>query len=292
MSGRGRGPRTWSSRGRRARRTRAAGSARNRGRWGGLRGRSCGGSLDRERSDNSTGRLHRSFGLLQCEGKGAFLSDLNPRRDLTGRARPADLRGECPPAPACGGRLPLYFAPKAYRSRRASDRRHVGGGLERARCDNSTGRLLRGFGHLQYEGKVAFLSDLNPRRDLTGPARPADLRGECPPAPACGGRPPLYFAPKAYRSRRASDRRHAGKAGQPVFRLWAAVQDSTLVRMSLGAQSGRSRRPRADAGGHLPPMAFAPAPTIFKKKRLSVGPQGPWSLRLPGRRLPVNKNPP
>src|SRR3546814_2471419 len=30
------------------------------------------------------------------------------------------------------------------------------------------------------------VSDRTPRRDLTGPTRPAGLRGECPPASACG----------------------------------------------------------------------------------------------------------
>src|SRR3546814_11198997 len=61
--------------------------------------------------------LHRTPGRVSC-----FLSDRAPRRDLTGPARPAGLRGECPPASACGGCLLLYFAPKACRSRRAADR--------------------------------------------------------------------------------------------------------------------------------------------------------------------------
>src|SRR3546814_5737357 len=38
-------------------------------------------------------------------------------------------------------------------------------------------------------GRVScFLSDRVPRRDLTGPAPPAGIRGKCPPASACGGR--------------------------------------------------------------------------------------------------------
>src|SRR3546814_3915503 len=58
--------------------------------------------------------LHPTPGRVSC-----FLSDRVPRRDLTGPARPARLRGNCPPASACGGCLLLDFAPKAYRPRRA-----------------------------------------------------------------------------------------------------------------------------------------------------------------------------
>src|SRR3546814_19495619 len=112
-----------------------------------------------------------------------------------------------------------------------------------------------------YEMRISDWSSYVCSSDL--PARPADLRGECPQAPACGGRLPLYFAPKAYRSRRASDRRHAGKDGQPVFRLWAAVHVLTWVRISLGGKSRSRRRPQADAGGHWTTRAYAPAHTIF-----------------------------
>src|SRR3546814_305039 len=52
-------------------------------------------------------------------GNSCFSSDRAPRRHLTGPARPAGLRGKCPPASACGGCLLLDFAPKAYRPRRA-----------------------------------------------------------------------------------------------------------------------------------------------------------------------------
>src|SRR3546814_12916812 len=58
--------------------------------------------------------LHPTPGRVSC-----FLSDRVPRRDLAGPARPAGLRGKCPPASACGGCLLLDFAPKAYRPRRA-----------------------------------------------------------------------------------------------------------------------------------------------------------------------------
>src|SRR3546814_2631255 len=40
------------------------------------------------------------------------LFDCTLRRHLTDPAWPAGLRGECPPAPAYGGCLLLYFAPK------------------------------------------------------------------------------------------------------------------------------------------------------------------------------------
>src|SRR3546814_19195913 len=40
--------------------------------------------------------------------------------------------------------------------------------------------------------------------------------------------------------------------------------------MSLGAKSRRRRRPQADAGGHLPPMAFAPGAPVVKAATLST----------------------
>src|SRR3546814_2640554 len=43
----------------------------------------------------------------------------------------------------------------------------------------------------------------------------------------------------------------------------------TRVRMSLGAKSRRRRRPQADAGGHLPPRAFAPGAPVVKAATLS-----------------------
>src|SRR3546814_3146193 len=62
--------------------------------------------------------------------------------------------------------------------------------------------------------------------------------------------------------------------------------------MSLGAKSRRRRRPQADAGGHLPPRAFAPAPTSLQTQRFSLGPHVPGALRLPGLRGPGTKKPP
>src|SRR3546814_18776457 len=62
--------------------------------------------------------------------------------------------------------------------------------------------------------------------------------------------------------------------------------------MPLGARSRRRRRPQADAGGHLPPRAFAPAPTSLQTQRFSLGPHVPGALRLPGLRGPGTKKPP
>src|SRR3546814_11929929 len=62
--------------------------------------------------------------------------------------------------------------------------------------------------------------------------------------------------------------------------------------MSLGAKSRRRRRPQADVGGHLPPRAFAPAPTSLQTQRFSLGPHVPGALRLPGLRRPGTKKPP
>src|SRR3546814_6568066 len=39
--------------------------------------------------------------------------------------------------------------------------------------------------------------------------------------------------------------------------------------MSLGAKSRGRRRPQADAGGHLPPRAFAPGAPVVKAATLS-----------------------
>src|SRR3546814_8057961 len=55
----------------------------------------------------------------------------------------------------------------------------------------------------------------------------------------------------------------------PALRSWAAVKAGTRVRMSLGAKSRRRRRPQADAGGHLPPRAFAPGAPVVKAATLS-----------------------
>src|SRR3546814_8367494 len=48
------------------------------------------------------------------------LFDCTLRRHLTDPAWPAGLRGECPPAPAYGGCLLLYFAPKGIPTRAQS----------------------------------------------------------------------------------------------------------------------------------------------------------------------------
>src|SRR3546814_11772132 len=79
----------------------------------------------------------------------------------------------------------------------------------------------------------------------------------------------LDVAPEAWRPGRESCRRSGGKAGLPDFRLWAAAQVRTRVRMSLGAKSRRRRRPKAGAGGHLPPRAFATAPSQLPDAALS-----------------------
>src|SRR3546814_16463749 len=55
----------------------------------------------------------------------------------------------------------------------------------------------------------------------------------------------------------------------PALRSWAAVKAGTRVRMSLGAKSRRRRRPQADAGGHLPPRAFATCSPVVKAATLS-----------------------
>src|SRR3546814_4168056 len=81
-------------------------------------------------------------------------------------------------------------------------------------------------------------------------------------------------------------------ADAPPLRSWAAVKAGTRVRMSLGAKSRRRRRPQADGGGHLPPRAFAPAPTSLQTQRFSLGPHVPGALRLPGLRGPGTKKPP
>src|SRR5690606_14760985 len=87
-------------------------------------------------------------------------------------------------------------------------------------------------------------SSRTPRRDLTGPARPAGLRGQCPPASACGECLLLDFAPKACRSRRAVDRRLAVKAPLSRFEPGTAVQAGMRVRMPLGAEcTGPAREP-------------------------------------------------
>src|SRR3546814_8668704 len=78
------------------------------------------------------------------------------------------------------------------------------------------------------------------RTDTLFPYTPLcrSLRGECPPASACGGCLLLYFAPKACRSRRAADR---GLAGEPDFLslLVDRRASRTRVRMPLGAKSRR-----------------------------------------------------
>src|SRR5690606_3135557 len=106
----------------------------------------------------------------------------------------------------------------------------------------------------QVRGR-AFLTDRTPRRDPTGPARPAGLRGQCPPASACGACLLLGFAPKACRPRRTVDRRLAVKA----LLLETATQVGTRVRLPFGAKSRGRRRPQAGAGGHSPQRAAASA---------------------------------
>src|SRR3546814_16046438 len=63
-------------------------------------------------------------------------------------------------------------------------------------------------------GNSCFSSDRAPRRHLTGPARPAGLRGKCPPAPPCAGCLLLDFPPKASRP--------TGPVGAPVCRTASA----------------------------------------------------------------------
>src|SRR5690606_868610 len=83
------------------------------------------------------------------------------------------LWGECPPAPACGRRLPLYFAPKGIRT-------HV------PACAATRGN--RG---------------LYCKPAIHGPARPAGLRGKIKEEAFAAGGGRRTFAPKACRSRRA-----------------------------------------------------------------------------------------
>src|SRR3546814_4140725 len=51
--------------------------------------------------------------------------------------------------------------------------------------------------------------------------------------------------------------------------------------MSLGAKSRRRRRPKAGAGGHLPPRAFAPAPSQLPDAALSPVGRRTFLLRRP-----------
>src|SRR3546814_2614063 len=79
-------------------------------------------------SDWSSDVCSSDLGSFFCSsppksGVRAFLPDRTHRRDLAGPARPAGLRGKCPPASACGECLLLDFAPKACRPRRNVDRR-------------------------------------------------------------------------------------------------------------------------------------------------------------------------
>src|SRR3546814_12437043 len=61
----------------------------------------------------------------------------------------------------------------------------------------------------------------------------------------------------------------------------AAVQAGTRVRLSLGAKSRGRRRPKAGAGGHSPPRAFAPAPTHLRTRAfLSVAARPFFSTSL------------
>src|SRR3546814_6538935 len=103
----------------------------------------------------------------------------------------------------------------------------------------------------------------------------------CACGPPCKKRraePPEAFPPHVNVSQPRTVRtsggiRFAGSAlRSTLFRLRAAVQAGTRVRMSLGAKSRGRRRPKAGAGGHSPPRAFAPATTDRKSTRLNYSP--------------------
>src|SRR5690606_20806548 len=108
------------------------------------------------------------------------------------------------------------------------------------------------------------------RRELMGPAWPAGLRGECPPASACGEGLLLDFAPKACRPRQAVDRR-LEKSRAPAF-VVVAVQAGTPGASALGAKSRRRCRPKAGAGGHSLQGHSHPAP-VHLQACFSSGPE-------------------
>src|SRR5690606_39271455 len=97
----------------------------------------------------------------------------------------------------------------------------------------------RAFGLPCHSGRRAKAGS-DPACDLTGPARPPGLRGECPPAAACGDCLTLYFAPKACRPRRAADRRLAEKPG-----LCFGSSDQSLLIVIPAKSGSASQQPEA-----------------------------------------------
>src|SRR5690606_4184208 len=128
-------------------------------------------------------------------------------------------------------------------------------------------------------GLAGATCDRTLRRRLTGPPRPAALRGECPPASACGGCLLLYFAPKGRRPRRAADRRLAGKPGFPLCASGArresrnAGSECPWCEIKEEASANGRRRgtfaPRAFAPG-APSNTGAPFFKLEEKPRMSL----------------------
>src|SRR3546814_5906142 len=113
----------------------------------------------------------------------------------------------------------------------------LAGAILRARRGGREGGKKEHFARFRREGFCLF-SDRAGRGHLTGPAWPAGLRGECPPASAYGDCLLLYFAPTACRPRRG---RIAG------------LQSRRALRLAL---VGRCASPNAGAnalGGDLKP---------------------------------------
>src|SRR3546814_10054980 len=78
----------------------------------------------------------------------------------------------------------------------------LAGAILRARRGGREGGKKEHFARFRREGSCLF-SDRAGRGHLTGPARPAGLRGDCPPASAYVEGFLLYFVPQACESRRA-----------------------------------------------------------------------------------------
>src|SRR3546814_2233349 len=74
--------------------------------------------------------------------------------------------------------------------------------------------------------------------------------GATPPVFACGEALLLYFAPKAYRPRRARIADLPESWGFQLCVSEATCKPDCRVRVPLGAKSRRRRRPKAGAGGH------------------------------------------
>src|SRR3546814_229695 len=149
------------------------------------------------------------WGSRRCGPDACLLSDRVNGRDRLDPTLPAGLRVECPAAFACCEGLLLYFAPKACRPRRATDRR-----LCRKACSFVLGinRLRLSFPRKREPSALAFpgLKSLGPRFSGETPVVQAFLcLSEAPGKPERRVRVPLGAKSRRRRRPRADAGGHS-----------------------------------------------------------------------------------